>query len=373
MNKLLTITLMFLAVCSQAQAPNTFRYQAAIQSNSGEPMANQQLTFRINILRGAIEKTRVYSEFQSVTTDDFGMVNIEIGTGNVISGSIAGIDWSMGAHFLKVELDENGQANFKSLSEVQLLSVPYALYAERAGNVDDADANPNNEIQELSIEGQTISISSGNSIDLPVYEEIDGDTQNELQTLTLDGDVLSISEGNQVTLPTVTDSQTLSINGNELSISGGNSIILPTDGNNVVSPNPDQPVPMAYRGGLIYVHPTDNAESIVFGTISDVGATADGDGAANTVNITSALGAGVYAAQVCADLEAFGFDDWYLPSRAELDAIYKQNYLLADYGLEGYWSSTETAVNKGWAIDFLTGGTADDSKNLTRRCRCVRK
>lgn len=342
MNKLLTVILLFSVVCSQAQAPQTFRYQAAIQSNSGEPLANQKLTFRINILRGAIERTRVYSEFQSVDTDEFGMVNLEIGTGNVIAGTMLGIDWSEDEHFLKVELDENGQANFKSLSEVQLLSVPYALYAARAGNVDDADADPNNELQNLSLEGN----------------------------------VLSISQGNEVMLPAMTDSQTLSINGNQLSISGGNSVMLPDNVGNVGSggiPNPDLPVPIAFRGNLIYIHPTDNAEAVVFGALLATGATSDNDGEANTAAITSSLGAGSYAAQICEDLEAFGFTDWYLPSRAELDAIYKQNYLLADYGLDGYWSSTETTLNKGWSINFLKGGASDETKNLTRRCRCIRK
>lgn len=74
---------------------------------------------------------------------------------------------------------------------------------------------------------------------VPAFTEVDGSVTNELQTLTLSGNVLGISSGNSVTLPTYvdTDDQTLSISGNVLSISEGNNVTIPTTsiiaGNNV--------------------------------------------------------------------------------------------------------------------------------------------
>jgi hypothetical protein len=49
------------------------------------------------------------------------------------------------------------------------------------------------------------------------------------------------------------------------------------------------------------------------------------------------------AARICDDLELGGYNDWYLPSRDELNALY-QNLVLNDLGYFNttpYWCSTE--------------------------------
>ncbi len=370
-NRLLLVVglAMWLGMSVRAQVPSTFRYQAALQSNSGETLSNEQISFRISILRSEINRERIYSEFQLVTTDQFGMVNLEIGKGNIINGNLDLIDWSLDRHFLKIEIDENGGTQFREISEVELLTVPYALYAKKAGNVDDADANPENELQELVLEGNTLTITQGNAIELPL--SADNDPTNEIQNLQLEGNELTISGGNTIILTEGTDSQTLSINGNQLSISSGNTVELPTASGGTYDPT--LPVAIIFRGSTIFVHPTDNSESTTFGEFVATGATSDFDGEANTLAILEATGGGASAAQICADLEAFGFDDWYLPARAELDALFKQNYLFEDYGLEGYWSSTETASNKAWVINFLDGSLSDPTKNQAQRLRCIRR
>ena len=78
--------------------------------------------------------------------------------------------------------------------------------------------------QSLTIAGITLSISNGNTITLPTFT----DTDTDAQSLSLVGNNLSISNGNTVVLPTYTDAQSLTINGNTLSISNGNTITLPT-------------------------------------------------------------------------------------------------------------------------------------------------
>ncbi|MEZ4877541.1 MAG: hypothetical protein R2805_08335 [Flavobacterium sp.] len=87
------------------------------------------------------------------------------------------------------------------------------------------DESVTNEIQVLTLNGNTVSLSlGGGSFTLPTL------TDTDQQTLALNGNVLSILNGNSVTLPTFTntDSQSLTLNGNTLSISGGNSITIPT-------------------------------------------------------------------------------------------------------------------------------------------------
>lgn len=406
MNKITIVSLLLAFICSfeaKSQSPASFRYQAALQSSTGEQLSSKNVTFMVSILRSAMEKQRVYAEFHSVKTDQFGMVSIEIGKGNPVYRTFAEISWGGDDHFLRVEMDELGGTQFKLLNEVQLLSVPYALHARTADIVDDADADPKNELQSLSLEGRELVISDGNRIYLPEHQTLflegrnlsisDGNTVvlpdfqklalqglelsisngntitlPDFQTLTLRGQQLSISNGNEVTLPENTDNQYLSIDGNRLSISNGNTIELPSTD----APDPAQPVPVLFRGKKIHVHPVDNAEAIPFGSFADTGADSDYDGKTNTAVLVSAYGDGSYAAKLCDDLSAFGYDDWYLPSRAELDAIVKQNYLIADYELDSYWSSTETTSNKAWSLDFTDGSPSDITKNQNKRCRCIR-
>lgn len=80
--------------------------------------------------------------------------------------------------------------------------------------------------QTLSIAGNQLAISNGNTVTLPA--EVDGSITNELQTLSLNGNQLSLSNGGgSVTLTTGTDAQTLSLAGAQLSILNGNTVTLP--------------------------------------------------------------------------------------------------------------------------------------------------
>lgn len=72
--------------------------------------------------------------------------------------------------------------------------------------------------QNLSLSGQTLSISGGNSVTLP---------STPPQTLSSSGQTICISGGNCVTLPEY-DNQTLTIIGQTLYISGGNAVTIPS-------------------------------------------------------------------------------------------------------------------------------------------------
>jgi hypothetical protein len=75
----------------------------------------------------------VYSETHQAPTDDLGQVNLIIGTGTATTaGSFSAINWGTGNYFLGIEL--NTGAGYVAMGTTQLLSVPYALYANSAGN-----------------------------------------------------------------------------------------------------------------------------------------------------------------------------------------------------------------------------------------------
>ncbi|HRY98623.1 MAG TPA: tail fiber domain-containing protein [Bacteroidales bacterium] len=115
-----------------SQSPQGFAYQAVARDTSGQLLPNQGVSFRFSLLQGGLSGTVVYSETHAALTNDFGLVNLSIGTGSPISGSFSGIDWSLGPYFIRVELDPSGGGNYLLMGSSQLLSVPYALYAEQA-------------------------------------------------------------------------------------------------------------------------------------------------------------------------------------------------------------------------------------------------
>jgi hypothetical protein len=147
---LLLILVLFDLLSLFAQTPDAFNYQAVVRDNSGNPVLNHMVGFRISILQTSSSGTVVYSEIQAPTTNEFGLVNIEIGKGTLISGSMQNIDWSTGVYYLKIEIDINGGVNYSDMGTSQLLSVPYAKYAATSG--------PAGAIHYISIPASSLSI-----------------------------------------------------------------------------------------------------------------------------------------------------------------------------------------------------------------------
>jgi hypothetical protein len=113
------------------QAPNKMSYQAVVRNSNNTVVSNHAVGMRISILQGTATGSSVYTETQSPTTNANGLIAIEIGTGTILSGSFANIDWANGPYFVKTETDPNGGSNYTLTGTSQLLSVPYALYAKK--------------------------------------------------------------------------------------------------------------------------------------------------------------------------------------------------------------------------------------------------
>jgi len=112
-----------------AQVPQKMSYQAVIRNAANNLIANQMVGMQISVLQGSNTGTPVYIETQTPTTNANGLVNLEIGTGNVVSGTFASIDWSTGTYYIKTETDPTGGTSYTITGASQLLSVPYALYS----------------------------------------------------------------------------------------------------------------------------------------------------------------------------------------------------------------------------------------------------
>lgn len=124
-----------IALTSQvfAQSPQKMSYQAVIRNSSNQLITNQMIGIQISIIQGSVAGSMVYTEIQSPTTNANGLVSIEIG-GGISSHDFSTINWSNGPYFVKTETDPIGGTNYTIIGTSQLLSVPYALYAEKAGN-----------------------------------------------------------------------------------------------------------------------------------------------------------------------------------------------------------------------------------------------
>lgn len=191
--------LLFLAaipVQLSAQTPQGFSYQAVVR-DGGNVLANQLVSVEFTIEENGIA---LYQESHTLNTNQYGLVTATIGEGTVAVGDFETLDW--GGSILELNVKINSGSGLMDMGTAALQSVPYSQYSNRAYTVDslnltdlrdvnnsltagqllqwtgtewitvadqvnDADSDPGNEIQNLSISGSTLSISGGNSVNLP--------------------------------------------------------------------------------------------------------------------------------------------------------------------------------------------------------------
>jgi hypothetical protein len=209
MKKLLLSLVFILTTISAFAQGSGFNYKALIAEN-GTALNTQALDIRFTILQDGT--TAVYQETQNTTTDANGIVAVNIGEGTIVSGDFSTIDWGAHTHFLKVEIDTG--SGYSDFGTSELKSVPYAKYADKAGNtfsgsftdltnvpagladgddVNDADHNATNELQNLTFDNasRTLTISNGNSVTIPAGSSSSGDgwgTQTVQSDSSLSGD-----------------------------------------------------------------------------------------------------------------------------------------------------------------------------------------
>ncbi len=232
MKRQFTLFILLFVFANISFAQKGFNYKAVIYDN-GNPVKNQDVDVRFTILENG---TAVYQETHFPTTDSNGIITVFLGEGTVNSGNFETINWS-NSEFLKVEVD-NGSGSFIEMSTTELKFVPKAKYAEKAGNVPtaisdltndagyltvEADADPTNELQTLSVSGNQLTISDGNVVTLPT-----GSGGDQWGSQTVESDATLSGEGTSASplqvVGDLTDDQNLSLSGTDLSIANGNTV-----------------------------------------------------------------------------------------------------------------------------------------------------
>ena len=202
-------TLLLYVTAIFAQAPQKFSYQAVVRNASNALVTNAPVGVRISVLQGGVAGTLAYMETHTAVTNENGLMTLSIGSGNLMQGDFASIDWANGLYYLKSEIDPTGGTNYSITSIQQLLSVPYALYANESGNGFSGDYNdllntptipsvPTNvsafandagyltsftEQQVLSISHDTVFLTGGSFVKLPAG--FDGDYNSLINRPTL--------------------------------------------------------------------------------------------------------------------------------------------------------------------------------------------
>ena len=162
-----------LSIAANSQAPQSFNYQAVARDASGDAITNRPISVKFTLLRGPLPGTILYAEKHNTTTSAQAVFSLAVGTGVVLSGTFSSIDWSSGEIFLKVEIDPNGGESYVDMGTTQILSVPYALHAKTVENADDADADPKNELQDLSLDGNILSLTGDDtSVELSASQSL---------------------------------------------------------------------------------------------------------------------------------------------------------------------------------------------------------
>ena len=313
-----TVLSLMLSLVAWAQTgqSNFINYQGVARDGQGQLMADTQMTLQLALRFGSPNDGVAYEENHTVATDANGVFSLQIGSGATTTGNYETLPWGNQAAFISVSLDGT------PLGTTEIMAVPYAISSgdaqqtaaevpyDNAGSgvpvtntqealdalftnggsgtddqnleltddilrieggmgsidlsnyIDDADADPTNELQDIALDGAILSITNGSSLDLePLLPPGGSDDQN----LELTGDVLNIEGGlGSVNLSNYIDDadadpanelQTLSFDAgtNELSLSNGNSVTIPSGGTDADADPTNELQDIALDGAILSI------------------------------------------------------------------------------------------------------------------------
>ena len=231
MKRILTLLLVLIGLNGIAQVVDGINYQAVALDEDGreipgtdingnvlaESMFDLRFTIRSATNDGTIEYQETHAD---VNTDNFGLFTVVIGHGSTTTLSpvamLNDIDWGADKHFLEVEINLEKDGNYKLMSNQQMMAVPYAFYALNVGdvewgnisdvpadlldgdNVDDADSDPTNELQDwTTLPGIPAGLADG----VDDVDDADNDPTNEYQFISISNDTIYLTNGGFAVIP----------------------------------------------------------------------------------------------------------------------------------------------------------------------------
>jgi hypothetical protein len=356
-----------------AQSPEKFSYQAIIRNAANNIISNHAIGIRISILQGSAAGASVYTETHSGTTDANGLLTLEVGAGTPVLETFPAINWSGGPYYLKTEIDPLGGTTYSMTGTSQFLSVPYALYAKTA--------DYNNLSNKPVLDGSETKITAGPDAVITGTGTIGTPYQADIKTR-------SVTEAQRNAIASPFAGQVVWCNNcgpaGEMQVFNGTIWTNVTGGTS--SPLWPPAIGTPYQGGVIaYILLAGDPGYIagqthgLIASIADISTGASwgcfgvniatqifiGQGATNTANILAGCPTAGIAARLCDSYVSGIYDDWYLPSRNELDKLYTNRVAIGGFTTNYYWSSSQNNASAGFCRYFFDGTTLAVAKNIS--------
>jgi Protein of unknown function (DUF1566)/Collagen triple helix repeat (20 copies) len=406
---LLTLMAAFCSILMFAQVPEGVNYQAVVRDASGIIVSNQMVGMKINIRQSSATGLIVYGETHAPTTNQFGLVNIVVGSGAVISGTFSSINWGAGPYFIEVSVDVTGGTNYVLMGTQQLMSVPYALYAKTSGN----GAGPTGPTGAQGVAG-TNGTNGATGATGPQGMAGANGAQGATGPTGAQGVAGTNGTNGAAGATGPTGSQGIAGATGTRGATGAQGIqgaTGPTGAQGVAGTNGTNGatgptgngythyIGEAYGGGVIFhlwrdalgaehgliVDKTDLSTSQAWSNVSSLtGAWSLWDGLSNSNAIVGQAGHTSSAASLCLNSTNGGQSDWYLPSSQELNILWYNYYTVArsisqiagaiPLQVGYYWSSSEQNSSNAWIFSFNGGDaiTVNTAKYTTFSVRAVR-
>ena len=109
---------------------NGFSYQAVIRNAEGELITNKQVEVKFTLKHNDKD---YYTETQSVSTNEYGNIQVMVGEGTKLDGSFNDVPWNTLDIKMAVAVDVEGSGKFLTIGETPIQSAPYAMFAQKAG------------------------------------------------------------------------------------------------------------------------------------------------------------------------------------------------------------------------------------------------
>ena len=363
--KKILLTLSIITIISSrvfGQSPSGFKYQVVLRNSSDVILNNQSVKILLNIKQGSIGGTILYSEMFLTSSNSYGLINLEIGSGTT-TDDFSIIDWVNGPYFLETAISFSSGSPWVVMGTSQLLSVPYAFHTNTAdslvGGINSLESDP----------VFTASVSGGITASDTAYWNSFIDTDTQL-------DSIGIASFGFIAGPLTVDTDT-QLDSVDISnfgfVAGTHTVDADTQLDSVDIANFGYVAEKIYSigmypelGGYVFRISPDGKHGLV-AEIQD-----------QSTSLVKWYGCDNYISNPSNHSVAGGeFFNWRLPSKNELNEMFIHRTAIGGNFNLSYWTSTRETNSSAWQQDFNPSGNGSQSSqsvnSLANYVRAVRE